>query len=57
VITGRGDPAVTVGRCQAAGCRRFYVDESRNRSRRFCGNACGSRTTVAAYRAGRTAAR
>ena len=52
-----GDPAVTVGRCQAAGCPRFYVDESRNRSRRFCGNACASRTTVAAYRARRTAAR
>lgn len=52
-----GDPAVTVGRCQAAGCPRFYVDESRNRSRRFCGNACASRTTVAAYRARQTAAR
>jgi predicted RNA-binding Zn ribbon-like protein len=46
-----GDPAVTVGRCQASGCARFYVDSSRNRSRRFCGNACASRTTVAAYRA------
>jgi hypothetical protein len=49
----RGDPAVAVGRCQAAGCPRFYVDESRNRSRRFCGNACASRTTVAAHRARR----
>jgi hypothetical protein len=52
-----GDPAVTVGRCQAAGCLRFYVDESRNRSRRFCSNTCASRTTVAAYRARQTAAR
>jgi predicted RNA-binding Zn ribbon-like protein len=52
-----GDPAVAVGRCQAAGCARFYVDESRNRSRRFCGNACASRTTVAAYRARRMGAR
>ena len=52
-----GDPAVTVGRCQAAGCARFYVDSSRNRSRRFCGNACASRTTVAAYRARQMAAR
>ena len=52
-----GDPAVTVGRCQAAGCPRFYVDESRNRSRRFCGNACASRTTVAAYRARQMVAR
>jgi hypothetical protein len=48
-----GDPAVAVGRCQAAGCDRFYVDESRNHSRRFCSNACASRTTVAAYRARR----
>jgi hypothetical protein len=48
-----GDPDVTVGRCQAAGCERFYVDDSRNRSRRFCSNACASRTTVAAHRARR----
>lgn len=50
-----GDPDVTVGRCHAAGCQRFYVDDSRNRSRRFCSNACASRTTVAAYRARRKA--
>nr|WP_194736686.1 CGNR zinc finger domain-containing protein [Actinomadura sp. RB99] len=48
-----GDPDVTVGRCQADGCARFYVDDSRNRSRRFCSNTCASRTTVAAYRARR----
>ncbi|RMI45543.1 CGNR zinc finger domain-containing protein [Actinomadura harenae] len=48
-----GDPHVTVGRCQADGCERFYVDDSRNRSRRFCSNTCASRTTVAAYRARR----
>jgi hypothetical protein len=30
--------------------------DSRNRSRRFCSNACASRTTVAAYRARRKAA-
>jgi hypothetical protein len=46
-----GTPEVTLGRCQAAGCGRFYVDQSRNRSRRFCSNACASRTTVAAHRA------
>jgi predicted RNA-binding Zn ribbon-like protein len=51
-----GDPDVAVGRCQAAGCQRFYVDDSRNRSRRFCSNACASRTTVAAHRARRKAA-
>jgi CGNR zinc finger len=46
-----GTPEVTLGRCQAVGCPRFFVDQSRNRSRRFCGNACASRTTVAAHRA------
>jgi len=52
-----GDPEVAVGRCQADGCGRFYVDDSRNRSRRFCSNACASRTTVANYRARRKAAK
>jgi len=51
-----GDPNVTVGRCQAARCQRFYVDDSGNRSRRFCANACASRTNVAAYRARRKGA-
>ena len=50
-LVAAGDPAVTLGRCAAAGCGRFFVDQSRNRTRRFCGNACASRTTVAAYRA------
>jgi predicted RNA-binding Zn ribbon-like protein len=50
-----GDPAVTIGRCHAGTCVRFYVDDSRNRTRRFCSNACASRTTVAAYRARRKA--
>ena len=34
----------------AQGCGNFFVDQSRNRTRRFCSNACASRTTVAAYR-------
>ncbi|MDT7839989.1 CGNR zinc finger domain-containing protein [Streptomyces justiciae] len=46
-----GEPAVTLGRCAAAGCDNYFVDQSRNRTRRFCSNACASRTTVAAYRA------
>jgi predicted RNA-binding Zn ribbon-like protein len=46
-----GDPAVTLGRCAAVGCGNYFVDQSRNRTRRFCSNACASRTTVAAYRA------
>jgi hypothetical protein len=49
-----GDVAVTVGRCSATGgCRRYFVDDSRNRSRRFCSARCASRTTVSAYRARR----
>jgi predicted RNA-binding Zn ribbon-like protein len=43
-------PPVALGRCAARGCENFFVDVSRNRARRYCGNACASRTTVAAYR-------
>ncbi|WP_018350723.1 CGNR zinc finger domain-containing protein [Longispora albida] len=43
-------PGVIIGGCQADGCPKFFVDQSRNHSRRFCGNTCASRTTVAAYR-------
>jgi predicted RNA-binding Zn ribbon-like protein len=50
-LIAAGDPAVTLGRCAAAGCGNYFVDQSRNRTRRFCSNACASRTTVAAYRA------
>ncbi|WP_117208399.1 CGNR zinc finger domain-containing protein [Allorhizocola rhizosphaerae] len=46
-----GDPGLTLGRCAASGCARYFVDQSRNRTRRFCSNTCASRTTVAAYRA------
>jgi hypothetical protein len=46
-----GDPGVTLGRCAAGGCDRFFVDQSRNRTRRFCGSPCASRTSVAAFRA------
>jgi predicted RNA-binding Zn ribbon-like protein len=50
-LVAAGDPAVTLGRCAAAGCDNYFVDQSRNRTRRFCSNACASRTTVAAHRA------
>lgn len=36
--------------CAGTPCRRVFVDKSRNRSRRYCSNACASRSTVAAYR-------
>ncbi|GAA2593129.1 CGNR zinc finger domain-containing protein [Streptomyces axinellae] len=41
-------------RCEAPGCRRAFVDLSRNRSRRYCDSrTCGNRLHVAAYRARR----
>jgi predicted RNA-binding Zn ribbon-like protein len=46
-----GAPAVAIARCRAANCPNFFVDQSRNRTRRYCSNACASRTTVAAHRA------
>ncbi|MCF2527330.1 CGNR zinc finger domain-containing protein [Yinghuangia soli] len=49
-LVAAGDPSVTLGRCAAEGCPNYFVDQSRNRTRRFCGNTCASRTTVAAYR-------
>lgn len=42
-----------LGRCQAAPCRRAYIDTSSNRSRRYCSERCASRANVAAYRARR----
>jgi hypothetical protein len=50
-----GDPGVTLGQCAAGGCDLFFVDQSRNRTRRFCGDSCASRTSVAAFRARRRA--
>jgi predicted RNA-binding Zn ribbon-like protein len=50
-LVAAGEPAVSLGRCAAAGCENYFVDQSRNRTRRFCSNPCASRTTVAAYRA------
>lgn len=39
-----------LGVCEATGCRDVYVDVSRNRSRRYCGERCTTRESVAAYR-------
>lgn len=36
--------------CAADDCDDVLVDLSKNRSRRFCGAACGNRMNVAAYR-------
>jgi predicted RNA-binding Zn ribbon-like protein len=50
-LVAAGEQSVTLGRCAARDCGNFFVDQSRNRTRRFCSHACASRTTVAAYRA------
>ncbi|TQM73902.1 CGNR zinc finger domain-containing protein [Thermopolyspora flexuosa] len=42
-----------LGLCQAAPCRRAYLDVSSNRSRRYCSKRCASRANVARFRARR----
>ena len=44
-----------LGMCAADGCDDVLVDLSKNRSRRFCDDACANRTHVAAFRARRAA--
>lgn len=49
IVSGERD---RLRRCSAPGCRRAFVDLSRNRSRRYCDSrTCGNRLHVAAYRA------
>jgi predicted RNA-binding Zn ribbon-like protein len=43
------------GVCAARACDRVYVDLTRNGSRRYCSDACGARTKMAAHRARRSA--
>lgn len=45
------DGVERLGTCAALGCDRVFVDDSRNRSKRFCSEACAARTKQAAYRA------
>lgn len=42
-----------LGSCAAEGCRRVFVDTSRNASRRYCSDAHANRANVAAFRARR----
>ncbi|MFE7467124.1 CGNR zinc finger domain-containing protein [Streptomyces sp. NPDC057499] len=47
------DPVARAGlrRCEAGGCRRFYLDTSRGRRRRWCSSeVCGNRERVARHR-------
>jgi hypothetical protein len=45
------------GVCGARACDRVYVDLTRNGSRRYCSDACGARSKMAAHRARRSALR
>ena len=49
LISGGGFDRMRV--CEADGCQRAFVDESRNHSQRFCCQSCATRTRVNAYRA------
>jgi predicted RNA-binding Zn ribbon-like protein len=48
--------ALRLGRCASPICNDAFVDTSPNRSRRFCGSRCATRTNVAALRERRRAA-
>jgi predicted RNA-binding Zn ribbon-like protein len=43
-----------LGRCEAPGCAHVLLRTGPGPARRFCDNACASRTRVAAYRARQT---
>lgn len=45
-----------LGTCEAEGCRRVFVDESKNASRRFCSTTCQNRVKTAAFRRRQNAA-
>jgi predicted RNA-binding Zn ribbon-like protein len=45
-----GDGGQRLGVCEAPGCDRVYVDQSKNSHRRFCGTRCQSRVKAAAHR-------
>jgi hypothetical protein len=53
----RADDTARCKRCGDGRCERMFLDQSRNRSRRFCSTTCQSRTNVAAFRERRTAHR
>jgi predicted RNA-binding Zn ribbon-like protein len=45
-----------LGTCEAVGCERVFLDESKNAGRRFCSAACNNRARSAAYRRRRAGA-
>ncbi|WP_207782563.1 CGNR zinc finger domain-containing protein [Phytoactinopolyspora limicola] len=40
----------TWGRCEAAGCQRYFVGDGRGGARRYCSTTCSSRARVAQHR-------
>lgn len=42
--------SLRLGVCGSDKCQHVFIDTSRNRSRRFCSDKCGTREHVAAYR-------
>ena len=39
-----------LGTCEAPGCERVFLDQSKNASRRFCSTTCQNRVKAAAFR-------
>lgn len=39
-----------LGFCDSSTCEDVYIDVSKNRTRRYCGDTCSTREAVAAYR-------
>jgi predicted RNA-binding Zn ribbon-like protein len=44
-----------LGSCASAGCRRVFIDRSKNGSKTYCSDQCAHRESVAAFRARRRA--
>lgn len=44
-----------VGRCDAEPCTNFFLDSTKNESKRFCSTRCANRATVRAFRRRRDA--
>lgn len=51
----RADEVSRLRTCDADDCDDVMFDQSRNRSKRYCGPACGNRIAAAAYRARKAA--
>lgn len=50
IFAGREYGAERLKQCAAAPCVDVFIDQSKNKSRRFCGDTCSNRHNVAQYR-------